>query len=94
MIRREGDRLLLEGVVTLQTVPDLLPQGLALIDRQTVTIDLAGVTAADSSAVALLLEWMRAAARAGRRIDYLHLGNSLESLVALYGVTELLTQDR
>jgi phospholipid transport system transporter-binding protein len=94
MIRRDADRLVLEGPVTLDTVPALLAQGLALIDRDEVRIDLAGVTAADSSAVALLLEWMRAARRAGRRIVYLNLENSLESLVALYGVTELLPQGR
>jgi phospholipid transport system transporter-binding protein len=94
MIRREADRIVLEGPVTLDTVPALLSQGLALIDRDEVHIDLAGVTAADSSAVALLLEWMRAARRAGRRIVYLNLGNSLESLVVLYGVTDLLPQGR
>jgi len=94
MIRREADRIVLEGPVTLDSVPALLEQGLGLIDRDEVRIDLAGVTAADSSAVALLLEWMRAARRAGRRIVYLNLGNSLESLVALYGVTDLLPQDR
>jgi len=94
MIRREVDRVLLEGPVTLDSVPALLAQGLALIDRDEVRIDLAGVTAADSSAVALLLEWMRAARRAGRSIVYLNLGNSLESLVALYGVTDLLPQGR
>lgn len=94
MIRREADRIVLEGPVTLDTVPALLAQGLALIDRDEVRIDLAGVTAADSSAVALLLEWMRAARRAGRRVLYLNLGNSLESLVALYGVTDLLPQGR
>lgn len=94
MIRRETDRLVLEGAVTLESVPALLAQGLALIDRDEVRIDLAGVTAVDSSAVALLLEWMRAARRAGRRVVYLNLDNSLESLVALYGVTDLLPQDR
>jgi phospholipid transport system transporter-binding protein len=94
MIRREADRIVLEGPVTLDSVPALLEQGLALIDRDEVRIDLAGVTAADSSAVALLLEWMRAARRAGRRIVYLNLGNSLASLVALYGVTDLLPQGR
>lgn len=94
MIRRETDRLVLEGAVTLESVSALLAQGLALIDRDEVRIDLAGVTAVDSSAVALLLEWMRAARRAGRRVVYLNLDNSLESLVALYGVTDLLPQDR
>jgi phospholipid transport system transporter-binding protein len=90
MIRREGDRLVLEGAVTIEEVPALLPQGLALLVDGETRIDLAGVTTADSSAVALLLEWLRAAQRAGNRIVYLNLDNSLKSLADLYGVTELL----
>jgi len=90
MIRREGDRLLLEGAVTIDAVPDLLPRGLALLADGETRIDLAGVTTADSSAVALLLEWLRAAQRTGNRVVYLNLDNSLKSLVDLYGVTELL----
>ncbi len=90
MIRRDGDRLVLEGAVTIEEVPELLAQGLALLERDETRIDLAGVTAADSAAVALLLEWLRAAQRAGGRIVYLNLDNSLKSLVDLYGVTELL----
>lgn len=91
MIRREGDRLILEGAVTIEEVPGLLSQGLALLSPGETRIDLAGVTTADSSAVALLLEWLRVARRAGDRIVYLNLDNSLKSLADLYGVTELLT---
>jgi phospholipid transport system transporter-binding protein len=90
MIRRDGDRLVVEGAVTMEEVPGLLAQGLALLDRDETRIDLAGVTTADSSAVALLLEWLRAAQRGGGRIVYLNLDNSLKSLADLYGVTELL----
>jgi phospholipid transport system transporter-binding protein len=90
MIRREGDRLILEGAVTIEEVPGLLSQGLALLRPGETRIDLAGVTSADSSAVALLLEWLRVAQRAGDRIVYLNLDNSLKSLADLYGVTELL----
>lgn len=90
MIRREGDRLVLEGAVTIEEVPGLLPQGLALLAQGETRIDLAGVTTADSSAVALLLEWLRVAERGGDRIVYLNLDNSLRSLADLYGVTELL----
>lgn len=90
MIRREGDRLVLEGAVTIEEVPGLLPQGLALLSQGETRIDLAGVTTADSSAVALLLEWLRVAERGGDRIVYLNLDNSLRSLADLYGVTELL----
>lgn len=92
MIRREDGRLVVEGAITLVNVTALLAEGLAMIDRDCVQIDLAEVTEADSSAVALLIEWARAARRAGRRIVYLNLDNSLRSLVSLYDVGELLPQ--
>jgi len=94
MIRCDGDRLVMEGAVTIEEVPGLLTQGLALLDRDETRIDLAGVTTADSSAVALLLEWLRAAQRTGGRVVYLNLDNSLKSLADLYGVTELLPLTR
>ncbi|MEO8037200.1 MAG: STAS domain-containing protein [Betaproteobacteria bacterium] len=92
MIRREDGRLVVEGAITLVNVTALLAEGLGMIDRDCVQIDLAEVTEADSSAVALLIEWARAARRAGRRIVYLNLDNSLRSLVSLYDVGELLPQ--
>jgi len=94
MIRRDDGRLVVEGAITLTGVAALLPEGLALIDRDGMEIDLAGVTAVDSSAVALLIEWTGAARRAGHRVVYLNLDNSLRSLVALYGVSDLLPQSR
>jgi phospholipid transport system transporter-binding protein len=46
----------------------------------------------DSSALSLLLEWRREAARNGREVRYRNLPASMKSLAELYGVTELLGQ--
>lgn len=51
-----------------------------------VTLDLSGVTSADSSALALILETLRAADSAGHRVSVAHLPASLHGLAALYGL--------
>jgi phospholipid transport system transporter-binding protein len=90
VIRREGDRLIVDGPVTLETVPALaqaLGEHMAAGDS---VVDFASVTAIDSSAVALLLEWRR---QAEQRKVTLRLANppaALQNLARLYGVLELL----
>jgi phospholipid transport system transporter-binding protein len=73
MIRREGERLLVDGPVTLANVAQVLEIGYAAIRDGAGTVDLAGVTELDSSLLAMLLAWMREAAQAGRalRLDNL-----------------------
>jgi phospholipid transport system transporter-binding protein len=90
MIRREGDRLLLSGEVTYQTVTGLLAQGPASQGGGVAVVDMGGVTRADSSALALLLEWLRGAGRSGARLRVENLTPDLASLARLYGVEELL----
>lgn len=54
-------------------------------------IDFSSVNAVDSSAVAILLAWQRAAASAGRPLRFHQLPPALASLVAVYGMTELVS---
>jgi len=70
MIERDGNRLVVRGAVTLADVSQWRESGLAAIDRDGLTIDLAGVSEADSSALSLLLEWQRAAKARGFGIRY------------------------
>jgi phospholipid transport system transporter-binding protein len=94
MISLEGSRAALAGPVTLANVNAVLAEGArafkALTVEMPLTVDLAGVTEVDSTAVSLLLEWRRAAARDKRVIDYVNYPANLKSLIQLYGVTELL----
>ena len=90
MIEREGERLLVRGAVTLADVTRWRDAGLQAIDRDGLTIDLAGVEEADSSALSLLLEWQRAAKARGFRIKYSGLPDNLRSLAQVYGVLDLL----
>jgi len=89
MIVRRGNRYLIEGPVTLESVGALIDEGTAL-EGGNVVVDLAGVTNADSSALSLLLEWVRQFRRGGRQIAFANVSGNLRSLAELYGVVDLI----
>jgi len=78
------------GPITFHNVVALLAESNGLFTAPQLTIDLAGVTEVDSSAVSLLLEWRREAGRHGRSIRFVNLPGNLTSLARLYGVTDML----
>ena len=90
MIRREGERMLVSGALTLASVAADLAQGKAAIAEGARSVDLAGVGELDSSALALLLAWLREAKRLGRELTYANLPQGLTTIARLYGVAELL----
>ena len=89
-ISREGDRIVLQGPVTIDYVADLTRRGIALFDSQSLTVDLAGVTEVDSTIISMLLEWLRTAQKTNRSLQFIHLPGNLRSLIQLYGVAELI----
>jgi phospholipid transport system transporter-binding protein len=91
MIRRDGARFVLEGPVTMANVEAVLAEGESVFEGERVEVDLAGMTEVDSSAVSLLLEWSRRAARLGRQLSFRNPPANLKSLAALYGVSDLVT---
>ena len=90
MIRREGDSLLLEGAITLDTVPGLVDAVAEHLRQGVSVVDFNAVTEVDSAAVALALEWLRQAGRAGKGLRLANLPASMQNLAKLYGVSELL----
>jgi phospholipid transport system transporter-binding protein len=90
MIACKDGRCTVQGPITVDNVVTLLEQGREHLTSATATIDLSGVTEVDSSALSLLLEWRRDAARSGRAVRFDRLPANLQSLAELYGVTELL----
>lgn len=76
--------------LTVHNAQTVLGAGLrAIADGQTV-FDLGELTAVDSAAVVTLLAWQRAARKSGKTLAFSNLPANLQSLVALYGVTDLL----
>jgi len=90
MIACTDGRCTVQGPITMENVVSLLAQGREQFTAPRVTVDLSAVTEVDSSALSLLLEWRREAARNGRDIRYSNLPDNLRSLAKLYGITELL----
>lgn len=92
MITREDGRLVVQGRLTIATVPALFETGLQHLTSEDLLVDFSQVEAVDSAAVSLLLGWLRAAQRSQRTLRVTGLPDDLLSLAGLYGVTELLPQ--
>ena len=90
MIRREGDRMVVSGALTLANVAAVLGQGNAVIGEGVRNVDLGEVGELDSSALALLLAWLREARRRDRELAFTNLPQGLTTIARLYGVAELL----
>jgi len=83
-----------EGPLTFATARsarDLARPILAAGGTAALEIDCAGVTASDSAGLALLLDWLRTAKRAGRPLRYSHLPEGIVALARISEVEELLT---
>lgn len=90
MIYREGNKIIVDGTVTVLNVVDLMQQGLKLLDGTQLYVDLQKVTEVDSTIISMLFEWLRAAEQKNCHLEFVHFPKSLESLMQLYGVTSLL----
>jgi len=89
MITREANRYLIEGPVTLYNIEQFVTDG-ATFEGPSVVVDFSRVTTVDSSAVSLMLEWIRQLNSNGTKISFIHLSQSLRSLAELYGVIDLI----
>lgn len=79
------------GRLTLETAVELFGKGVVLPEGVTqVVVDLAGVEAVDSSAVSLMLSWLRAAQRKKVQLSFANTPENLLSLASLYGVDDAL----
>jgi phospholipid transport system transporter-binding protein len=76
--------------LTLNTAKTTLEAGLHAIESGQTEINLAQLTAVDSSAVATLLAWQRAAHERGTTLTFSYLPPNLKSMIELYGVADLL----
>jgi phospholipid transport system transporter-binding protein len=90
VITREGDRLLLQGPVTIATVSALLAQSRLLLAPGVAVLDFKGVTEVDSAAVALALECLREGRRRKLALSLANLPEAMHHLAQLYAVSELL----
>ena len=78
------------GELPMVSAPAVLEDGRRLARAGDMVVDFAGVTVADSAALALLLDWMRCARAAGNRLAVRGLPAAMASLAALYDIDALL----
>jgi len=89
-LQRQGDKLTVSGALTLATVGRALREGSDAIALGARTVDLGEVGELDSSALALLLAWLREAKRRNLDLSFTRLPEGLTTIARLYGVAELL----
>ena len=90
MIRAAGDRIEVDGAMTLASAAVLLSEGNALIAGGLSVIDLSAVSDIDSSGLSVVFGWLRAARAAGKSIRISNPPKDFVSLAEVYGVADLL----
>jgi phospholipid transport system transporter-binding protein len=90
MMRRDGERVVISGPVTLANVGAVLAEGVSKLREGARTFDLGDVTEIDSSLLAAMLSWMREARRQQTEIEFANLPEGLATIARLYGVDGLL----
>jgi phospholipid transport system transporter-binding protein len=90
VVQKQGDRIVVSGALTLSSVASALGEGVAAIAQGARTVDLGEVGELDSSALALLLAWLREAKRRDASLSFTRLPEGLTTIARLYGIAELL----
>ena len=82
--------MIVSGAATLGEAAALLAQGREQILGGARIVDLGEVSELDSSALAVLLAWLREARDRNRELVFARLPEGLSAIARLYGVAELL----
>ena len=87
----DNEKICLEGIIDFNNVVKLKESGIELMNAvSAVYIDFAGVKQADSSSLALLVNWARAAKRQHKTIKLLNLPAKLASVARVSGLDAVL----
>lgn len=82
-------RYALRGRLTFQSVPQFFAHARTLLaGNGPVTVDLAGVTLADSAGIALLIEWQQQARAAGRAFAYANIPEQVRKIIRVSGLQQ------
>ncbi len=82
-------RYAIRGKLTFQTVPQFFTHtGTLFNGKGPVTVDLAGVTLADSAGIALLVEWRQEARAAGRTLAFANIPEQVRKIIHVSGLQQ------
>lgn len=90
MIECHPGRLVVKAPMIIDNARGLLEAGRSALQSGELVFDFEQVLEADSSAVAVMLGWLRAAEAARSTVRFANIPDGVRSLAELYGVTELL----
>lgn len=90
MIERRNGHLCVTAPMVMANARGLLEAGRSALRETAETIDLGAVGEADSSALAVMLAWLRTAEARGARLNYANLPEGVRALAELHGVADLL----
>jgi phospholipid transport system transporter-binding protein len=90
MIVRDGSRLRVQGAVNIGNVKSMLDAGLQQLNPELKEIDFSGLDEVDSSAISMVLEWLRVSQSRHLQLRVVNMPDNMKSLASLYGVLELI----
>lgn len=90
MIEFDGDHMRVSGPLTLVTAREAALTVICPTCKVSV-VDLGGVTAVDSSALGVLMQWSRQARELSLNLTFINIPASLRSLADLYDVAGMLS---
>ena len=90
-ITQSNNRWILSGDVVNSSAGDILKASQVFNIAENTTVDFADVEDIDTTAVSLILEWKRRAAKENQTLIFVNLPENLTSLVQLYDVAELIS---
>lgn len=92
VIAASPDRLDVRGVLTFASARSAYEAGLRAMgtERTPLQVDCAGVTESDSAGLAVLIEWLAGATRAGRAVRFTNLPEGIRAAAQISGVEEFL----
>ncbi len=90
MIERQGDLLVVKLPLVMDNARALLDAGCAAMSGGEQVFDLSQVEEADSSAVAVMLGWLRAAESLRSTVKFANIPAGVRSLAELYGLADFL----
>lgn len=90
MITRSEGHMTVSGTVTMDNASALFAEGLKSPPNGKLIVDMSQLEKVDSSAVSLMLAWLREAQRNNVSLSFSNVPDNLSSLSKLYGVADLL----
>ncbi len=88
-LARADGRYEIRGKLTFQTVPEFFARsGTMFAGNGPVTVDLTGVTLADSAGIALLVEWRQGARAAGRTLAFANIPEQVRKIIHVSGLQQ------